>query len=67
MIFTTAYSKSKAKTIISESEIIEIIQTSNQEILNGIAVWLSESSGWTIESIDDQYINIVKCKPLKGS
>ena len=28
---------------------------------------ISEGSGWTIESIDNHYINIVKYKPLKGS
>ena len=67
MIFRTFYFNSKAKTIINENEITESIQTSNQQILNGIAVWLSEGSGWTVESIDDQYINIVKYKPLKGS
>ena len=57
----------QAKTIINENEINESIPTSNEEILNGIAVWLSEGSGWTVESIDDQYIIIVKYKPLKGS
>ena len=45
MIFKTAYFNSKAKTIINENEINESIQTSNQEILNGIAVWLSEGTG----------------------
>ena len=59
-------SNSKAKTIINENEINESIQTSNEEILNDIAVWLSEGSGRTVESIDDQYINIVKYKLLKG-
>ena len=62
MIFKTAYFNSKAKTIINENEINESIQTSNQEILNGIAVWLSEGSGWTVESIDDQHKNIAKYK-----
>ena len=66
MIFKTAYFTSKAKATINENEINESIQTSNEEILNGIAVWSSEGSGWTVESIDDQYINIVKYKPLKG-
>ena len=60
MIFKTAYFNSEAKTIINENEINESIQTSNKEILNGIAVWLSEGSGWTVESIDAQYINIVR-------
>ena len=67
IIFKTAYFNSKDKTIINGDEINESIQTSNQEILNGIAVWLSEGSGWTVESIDDQYINIVKYKPLEVS
>ena len=67
IIFKTVYFNSKAKTIINQNEIIEHIQTSNQEILNGIAVWLSEDSGWTVESINDQCINIVKYKPLNGS
>ena len=67
LIFKTAYFSSKAKAIINENETNESIQTSDQEILNGIAVWLSEGSRWTVESIDKQYINIVKCKPLKGS
>ena len=66
MIFETPYFNSEAKTIINENEMNVSIQTSNQEILNGIAVRLSEGSGWTVESIDGQYINIVKYKPLKG-
>ena len=60
MVFKTAYFNNKAKTIINQTEVNESIQTSNQEILNGISVWLSEGSGWTIESVDDQYINIVR-------
>ena len=67
MIFKTAYFNSKAKTISNENEINESIQTSNEEILNGIAIWLSEGSGWTVQSSDEQYINTVKYKPLKGS
>ena len=54
LIFKTAYFNSKAKAIINENEINESIQTSNQEILNGIAVWLSEGSEWTVESVDEQ-------------
>ena len=46
--------KSKAKTTINENEINEGIQASDQEILNGMAVWLSEGSRWTVESINDQ-------------
>ena len=32
-----------------------------------IAVWISEGSGWTVESVDNLYINLVKYKPLRGS
>ena len=64
--FKTAYFNSKAKTIINENEINGSMQTSNQEILNGISVWLSEGSGWTVESVNEQYINIVRYEPLKG-
>ena len=35
--------------------------------MNGIAVWLSEGSGWTIRSLDEHYINTVVYDPLKGS
>ena len=67
IILKTAYFNSKSKIIITKNEINENIQTSKQEILNGIEVWLPEGSGWAIESIDKQYIKIVKYKPLKGS
>ena len=67
MIFKTAYFNNKAKTIITENKINESIQTSNQDIINGITVWLSDSSGWIVESINVQYINTVRYKPLKGS
>ena len=40
---------------------------SQQQILNGIGVWVSEGSGWTISSTDEHYINTVVYKPTKGS
>ena len=43
------------------------MQLSQQQILNGIAVWLSEGSGWVISSIDEHCINTVVYDPLKGS
>ena len=67
MIFKTAYFNNKAQTIINENQLNESIQTSNEEILNGIPVWLLGGPGWTVESIDDQYINIVRYKLLKES
>ena len=32
-----------------------------------IAQWVSEGSGWTIESVDNHYLNIVQYQPMKGS
>ena len=37
------------------------------EILGIIEVWMSEGSGWIIDSVDNNYINVVNYKPLKGS
>ena len=65
--FKTAYFNSKAKTLINKGEVNESLHISNQEILNGISVWLSEGSGWSVESVDNHHINIVRYEPLKGS
>ena len=40
---------------------------SQQEILKTIDIWVSEGSGWTIDKIDSNYINIVVYQPLNGS
>ena len=53
--------------IINETDIKLAIQASQQQILNKIAQWISEGSGWTIQSIENHYINIVNYNPLKGS
>ena len=63
----TAYFRSNASTIINENEIAEEIEISKQQIMNTVAQWISESSGWIIESLDSHYINIIKYNPLKGS
>ena len=38
-----------------------------QEILYRIDAWINEGSGWIVESIESQYINIMTYKPLVGS
>ena len=67
IVIKTAYFNSKAQTIINHIEIHEALQTSKQTILNKIAQWISEGSGWTIQSVDNHYLNIVKYKPMNGS
>ena len=66
-LYKTAYFNSKPKTIINNTEINEALQLSKQQILNMIAQWISEGSGWTIESVDNHYLNIVQYQPMKGS
>ena len=67
IVTKTAYFNSKAQTIINHTEIHGALQMSKQTILNKIAQWISEGSGWTIQSIDNHYLNVVKYKPMNGS
>ena len=61
------YFNSATDLIINETDIKLAIQASQQQILNKIARWISEGSGWTIQSIENHYINIANYSPLKGS
>ena len=63
----SAYFNSVSQTIINQMEINEALQMSKQNILNKIAQWISEGSGWTIQSVDSHYLNIAKYEPIKGS
>ena len=38
-----------------------------EEILYLIDVWINEGSGWNVESIESQYINVSTYRPLQGS
>ena len=59
--------KMHISTIINETQINEALQLSKQIILNKIAQWVSEGSGWIIKSVDNHFLNIVKYKPMNGS
>ena len=67
MVEKTAYFNSAAKTIINGMEITDSLQLTKQQIMNKIAQWISEGSGWTIQSVDSHYLNIAKYEPMKGS
>ena len=43
------------------------LENSFQEILYMIDVWINNGSGWNVESIEYQYINISTYRPLLGS
>ena len=65
-VYKTAYFNSSAQKIINQIETADSVQLSKQQILNKVAQWLSEGSGWTISSVDSHFINIVDYKPLNG-
>ena len=66
-VLKNGYFNSTTDLIINETDIKLSLQASQQQILNKIAQWISEGSGWTIQSIENHYINIVNYSPLKGS
>ena len=66
-IYKPAYFNSRAQIVINANDFLSSLQLSQQKILNGIGVWLSEGSGWTIRSIDEHYINIVRYEPMRGN
>ena len=66
-IYKTAFFNGKAKTITKVDDIEPELNMSRQEILNTIDKWVSEGSGWVIDQIDSQYLNVTLYKPLNGS
>ena len=62
--FTPVYFNSSAKTIINHRYKLD---QSFQEILYRIDAWINRGSGWIIELIESQYINISTYRPLAGS
>lgn len=62
----TAYFNSRAQIILKSGNFLPILKLSQQKLSNDIGAWLSEGSGWTIDSILDHCINIVVYDPLKG-
>ena len=67
IVYKTAYFNSKPQTIINNVRIPEALQLSKDQILNIIAQWISEGSGWTIESVENHHLNIAQYQPMKGS
>ena len=55
---------SVTKTVINHRFRLE---NSLQEILYMIGVWINKESGWNVESVECQYINISTYRPSSGS
>ena len=62
--FRRVYFNSVTKTVTNHRFQLE---SSFQEILYMIDNWINEGSGWIIEFIESQYINILTYRPLSGS
>ena len=62
--FAPVYFNSLTKLVINHRY---KLNKSFQEILYRIDAWINEGSGWIIESIESQYINILAYKQLVGS
>ena len=62
--FTPVYFNLTTKTVINHRY---KLNKSFQEILYRIDTWINRGSGWIIESIESQYINILTYRPLIGS
>ena len=58
------YFNSETKTVINHRFKLE---NYFQKILYMVDVWINEGSGWIVESIESQYINISTYRSLSGS
>ena len=66
LIKEPAYLNAEKQTITNDVGIAELLQITQQQILNKIQKWISKGSGWTIKSVDGHFINVIKYRPLRG-
>ena len=67
LIEKEAYFNAKPQTVTNDVDIDNLLQITQQQIVNMIQQWISEGSAWTIKSVDGHFINVVKYRPLRGS
>ena len=67
LTFRDPYFNSSTFTIMNSDEIEEALERAAEEILNKIAIWISEGSGWVIGNIISHFVNIVSYVPLRRS
>ena len=64
--YATVYLNSFVKTVINY-DFDDSIDKSFSETLFRLDNWINEGSGWVIEKVNDQYLNISQYAPLVGS
>ena len=62
--YSTVYLNSLTKTVIGEKY---YLNECFNEIIFRLENWITHESGWNVDSILNQYLNISSCKPLTGS
>ena len=62
--FAPVYFNSTSKTVINFKYVLD---KSFQDVLCRNDNWINEGSGWIIESVDAEYVNILVYSPLSGS
>ena len=65
--YTNSYSKSKAETIINESDIEDVFESVYTTIILNIQKYIGKGLGLIIDSVVDHTIHISKFNPLAGS
>ena len=67
LIEKEAHFNAKPQRVTNEEEIANLLQITQQQIVNMIQQWISEGSAWIIKSVDGHFINVVRYRPLRGS
>ena len=67
IIYREPYFNAGPFTVTNRIDIEASIDNAIERILELIAVWLSEGSGWVFESVELHIINIVSYFPLRGT
>ena len=57
-LYKSAYFNSKPQIIMNDTNIDATLGLISQQLLKKIGQWLSEGSGWMIESVDKYYLNL---------
>ena len=62
--YSPVYFNTLTKTVINDGY---KLNQSFQEIIYRLDSWISNGSGWIVEEIYSQYLNISSCFPLNGN
>ena len=63
----TAYFFSSPNIVLNNFDVEKSLQLSKNHILEQMAKLVSQGSGWTVDLINNHYMNVVKYQPVKGS